>query len=45
MKKKNKKIKKTKNLEGLNIFKGQITYKAVADTFGYNYISPNKFLS
>jgi len=27
-------------LEGLNVFKGQVTYKAVANTFGYNYIRP-----
>jgi len=31
-------------LEGLNIFKGQVTYKAVAKTFGYEYISPNKLI-
>jgi len=31
-------------LEGLNVFKGQITYKAVADAFGYNYTSPNELL-
>ena len=38
-------FKEDKNfLEGLNVFKGQITYKAVADTFGYNYISPNELL-
>ena len=27
-------------LAGLNVCKGQVTYKAVADVFGYNYISP-----
>ena len=27
-------------LAGLNVYKGKITYKAVADIFGYNYISP-----
>jgi len=29
-------------LAGLNIYKGQVTYKAVADTFGYKYILPTK---
>ena len=29
-------------LEGLNIFKGQITYKAVADVFGHKYVSPEQ---
>ena len=28
-------------LEGLNIYKGNVTYKAVADVFGYKYASPN----
>jgi len=32
-------------LEGLNIFKGQVTYKAVADTFGYKYIPPKELIS
>jgi len=42
----NKVFKEDKNfLEGLNIFKGQITYKAVADTFGYKYTSPNELIS
>ena len=27
-------------LDGLNLFKGQVTYKAVADTFGHKYVSP-----
>ena len=31
-------------LEGLNVFKGQVTYKAVADTFGYKYNSPNELM-
>ena len=31
-------------LAGLNIFKGQVTYKAVADTFGHKYISPQEAL-
>jgi alanine dehydrogenase len=30
----------TNFLAGLNVFKGQVTYKAVADVFGYNYIPP-----
>jgi len=38
-------FKEDKNfLEGLNIFKGKVTYKAVADTFGYKYISPNELI-
>ena len=32
-------------LEGLNIFKGQVTYKAVADAFGYKYVSPKNALA
>ena len=32
-------------LEGLNIFKGQITYKAVADAFGHNYMLPKNALA
>ena len=40
-----KALREDKNfLEGLNIFKGQVTYKAVADTFGFKYTSPNKLL-
>jgi len=36
-----KALKEDKNfLAGLNVFKGQVTYKAVADTLGYNYIHP-----
>ena len=27
-------------LAGLNVHKGQITYKAVADVFGYNFVNP-----
>ena len=38
-------FKEDKNfLEGLNVFKGQVTYKAVADTFGYKYIPPSELL-
>ena len=29
-------------LAGLNIFKGEVTYKAVADAFGHKYVDPNK---
>ena len=32
-------------LEGLNIFKGQVTYKAVAETFGHKYTSPKEALT
>ena len=32
-------------LEGLNIFKGQVTYKAVADVFGHNYVPPKDALA
>ena len=35
-----KALKEDKNfLAGLNIYKGQVTYKAVADVFGYKYIN------
>jgi len=41
-----KAFKEDKNfLEGLNIFKGQVTYKAVADVFGHNYVAPEKALA
>ena len=29
---------------GLNIYKGQVTYKAVADVFGHEYVDPNKII-
>ncbi|WP_440907730.1 alanine dehydrogenase [Candidatus Pelagibacter sp.] len=29
-------------LAGLNVYKGEVTYKAVADAFGYNYTDPVK---
>jgi alanine dehydrogenase len=29
-------------LAGLNVCKGNVTYKAVADVFGYEYVSPNQ---
>jgi len=32
-------------LAGLNIFKGQVTYKAVADVFGHRYVSPSEALT
>ena len=31
-------------LEGLNIFKGQVVYKAVAETFGYKHVSAKKLI-
>ena len=31
-------------LEGLNVFKGQVTYKAVAETFGYKYVPANELI-
>ena len=37
-----KTLKEDKNfLEGLNVYKGQITYKAVADVFGHSFVSPS----
>jgi len=39
-------LKEDKNfLAGLNIFKGQVTYKAVADVFGHEYVSPSEALT
>ena len=32
-------------LAGLNIFKGHVTYKAVADVFGHKYVSPKEVLN
>ena len=29
-------------LAGLNVHKGDVTYKAVADVFGHNYVSPEE---
>ncbi len=41
-----KTLEEDKNfLAGLNIYKGQVTYKAVADVFGYKYISPSEALA
>ena len=31
-------------LAGLNVFKGQVTYKAVADVFGHEYVDPTKII-
>ena len=40
-----KALKDDKNfLDGLNVFKGQVTCKAVADTFGHKYVSPTDIL-
>ena len=41
-----KALKEDKNfLEGLNVYKGQVTYKAVADVFGHSYVSPGEALA
>ena len=32
-------------IAGLNVYRGNVTYKAVADVFGHKYISPNKIIS
>jgi alanine dehydrogenase len=32
-------------LAGLNIFKGQITYKAVAEELGYEYVNPSTVIN
>ena len=41
-----KALQEDKNfLEGLNIFKGQVTYKAVAEVFNHEYISPKEALA
>ena len=32
-------------LAGLNVHKGMVTYKAVADVFGYNFITPELAIS
>ena len=31
-------------MAGLNVYKGNVTYKAVAEAFGYKYISPNELI-
>ena len=41
-----KALKKDKNfLAGLNVHKGIVTYKAVADIFGHQYISPSEVIN
>ncbi len=41
-----KALEEDKNfLAGLNIYKGQVTHKAVADVFRYKYISPSEALT
>jgi len=41
-----KALKEDKNfLEGLNIYKGQVTYKAVADVFGHSFVEPGEAIS
>jgi len=40
-----KALKNDKNfLSGLNVCKGSVTYKAVADTFGHKYVSPSEII-
>ena len=29
-------------LAGLNVYKGQVTYKAVADVFGHDFVEPGE---
>ena len=31
-------------LAGLNVYKGQVTYKAVAEAFNYKFVSPNEVI-
>ena len=41
-----KALKEDKNfLAGLNLCKGEVTYKAVADVFGHQYISPSEAIN
>ena len=41
-----KALKEDKNfLEGLNVYKGQVTYKAVADVFGHSFLPPGEALA
>jgi len=41
-----KALKEDKNfLAGLNLCKGEVTYKAVADVFGHQYISPSEVIN
>ena len=40
-----KALKEDKNfLAGLNVYKGHVTYKAVADVFGHEYVDPSTIL-
>ncbi len=40
-----KALKEDKNfLEGLNVFKGEVTYKAVADTFNQQFVDPSAII-
>jgi len=40
-----KALREDKNfLAGLNIYKGEVTYKAVADVFGYDYVEAEKVI-
>ena len=32
-------------LAGLNVYKGMVTYKAVADVFGHEFVSPEKAIA
>ena len=42
----NKTLKNDSNfLAGLNVYKGQVTYKAVADAFGYTYFDAKQILN
>ena len=37
----NKALKNDKNfMDGLNIYKGSVTYKAIADDLSYEYVDP-----
>ena len=41
----NKTLKNDSNfLAGLNVYKGQVTYKAVADVFGHEFVDPSSVL-
>jgi len=41
-----KALKEDENfLKGLNVYKGTVTYKAVADVFGHQYISPSEAIN
>ena len=32
-------------LNGLNVFQGQVTYKAIAEDLGYEYINPREAIN